>query len=191
MAVKSSGELAMTEIVAEFGGDAPHAISEYYGGGTYVPAGANAGVATSGMTKWSDYYDTVAATVLTISSGTNNYNIKTAAVAAGGDANTPVILTINSGVTVGSTSVGTAAMRTDTGWGAGTTITITNNGTIRGGTGGAGSTGSSGSTGSNGSSGGNGGNGNQAGGTGPGYNGGAGSGGSSGGTGGTGGTGGG
>ena len=33
MAVKSSGQLAMTEIVAEFGGSAPHAMSEYYGGG--------------------------------------------------------------------------------------------------------------------------------------------------------------
>ena len=47
MAVKSSGQLAMTEIVAEFGGDAPHAMSEYYGGGDKVPQGANPNVPTS------------------------------------------------------------------------------------------------------------------------------------------------
>ena len=57
MAVKSSGQLAISEIVAEFGGDAPHAMSEYYGGGDKVPQGANPNVATSGMSKRSDYYD--------------------------------------------------------------------------------------------------------------------------------------
>jgi len=142
MAVKSSGQLAMTEIVAEFGGDAPHAMSEYYGGGDKVPAGANPNVATSGMTKFGDFYDAVAATVLTISSNTSNYNIKTAAIAAGGDQNTPVILTINNGVTVNSSSNSTPAMKTDTGWGSGTTINITNNGTIIGANGSAGSSGS-------------------------------------------------
>jgi len=142
MAVKSSGQLAMTEIVAEFGGDAPHAMSEYYGGGDKVPAGANPNVATSGMTKFGDFYDAVAATVLTISSNTSNYNIKTAAVAAGGDQNTPVILTINNGVTVSSSSNSTPAMKTDTGWGSGVTINITNNGSIVGANGSAGSNGS-------------------------------------------------
>ena len=48
MAVKSSGQLAISEIVAEFGGSAPHAISEYYGGAGLVPQGANSGVPTSG-----------------------------------------------------------------------------------------------------------------------------------------------
>jgi len=50
MAVKSSGaNLSIAgDIVAEFGGSAPHSMSEYYGGGDLVPAGANPGVATSG-----------------------------------------------------------------------------------------------------------------------------------------------
>ena len=147
MAVKSSGALSLTtDIVGEFGGVAPHSLSEYYGGGTYVPAGANPGIATSGQINMGSFYDAVAATVLTISSNTNNYNIGAAAIAAGGDKSTPVILTINAGVTVGSTSSGTAAMFTGTGWSTGTTINITNNGSIVGANGGSttGSTGSGG-----------------------------------------------
>ena len=133
MAVKSSGSLSLTtDIIGEFGGDVPHSLSEYYGGGTYVPAGANPGVATSGTINMGSFYDTVAATVLTITSSTNNYDIGAAAIAAGGDKNTPVILTINSGVTVGSTSSSTPAMYTGTGWGSGVTINITNNGSIVG-----------------------------------------------------------
>jgi len=133
MAVKSSGSLSITtDIVGEFGGDTPHAISEYYGGAGLVPAGANPGVPTSGEISFSDMYGTVAATVLTISSNTSNYNIATAAVAAGGDLNTPVILTVNSGVTVSSSSSSNPAMTTGQGWGAGTTINITNNGSIVG-----------------------------------------------------------
>ena len=133
MAVKSSGSLSLTtDIVGEFGGTAPHSLSEYYGGAGLVPAGANPSVATSGQTNMGSYYDAVAATVLTISSNTDNYDIGSAVTSAGGDKNTPVILTINSGVTVGSTSSGTAAMYTGTGWGSGVTINITNNGSIVG-----------------------------------------------------------
>ena len=133
MAVKSSGELSMlNDIVAEFGGTAPHAMSEYYGGAGLVPAGANPNVPANGQIRFNNMYGSIAATVLTITSNTNNYNIATEAVAAGGDLNTPVLLTINSGVTVGSTSTSTPAMTTGTGWGSGTTINITNNGSIVG-----------------------------------------------------------
>ena len=133
MAVKGSGALSiLNDIVAEFGGDAPHSLSEYYGGGTYVPAGANPGIATSGAINFGSHYGAVAATVLNITSNVNNYDIGAQAIAAGGDKSTPVILTINAGVTVGSTSTGTAAMYTGTGWSLGTTINITNNGSIVG-----------------------------------------------------------
>ncbi|MFY9243303.1 MAG: hypothetical protein WAO74_09770, partial [Polaribacter sp.] len=133
MAVKGSGALSIaTDIVGEFGGDAPHSLSEYYGGGTYVPAGANPGIATSGAINFGSHYGAVAATVLTISSNVNNYDIGAQAISAGGDKSTPVILTINAGVTVGSTSASTAAMFTGTGWASGTTINITNNGSIVG-----------------------------------------------------------
>jgi len=89
-----------------------------------------------------------AATALTISSNVNNYNIASAVTGAGGSLNSNVNLTINSGVTVGSSTTSTAAMLTGTGWGSGTTINITNNGSIVGsagtddnGTGGSGGSG--------------------------------------------------
>jgi len=74
MAVQSSGaDLSITDdIVAEFGGSAPHAISEYYGGAGLVPAGANGDVPTSGQIAFSQMYGTVAATVITISKHTCN-----------------------------------------------------------------------------------------------------------------------
>jgi len=136
MAIKSTGALSFaTDIVGEFADSAPHSMSEFYGGGDKVPAGANPGVATSGTINFNSFYDCVAATVLTISSNTNDYNIGTACIAAGGDKATPVILTINAGVTVGSTASTIPAMKTDTGWSSGVSITITNNGSIVGSTG--------------------------------------------------------
>ena len=136
MAIKSSGSLALSEIQTEWLGSNPIGMSEYYGDGDYLPDGAVDGdgnaVPESGALDISDFYDTSRATDLTISSNTNNYNIATATQDAGGDLNTPVNLQINSGVTVGSTSTGTPAMITHTGWGSGTTITIVNQGSIVG-----------------------------------------------------------
>ena len=68
------------------------------------------------------------ATILSITSSTNNYDISSVV----SNQNLDVILTINSGVTVGSTSTSVPAMKTGTGWGSGTTITIINNGSIIG-----------------------------------------------------------
>jgi len=135
MALQGSGAISISEIASEFGGSAPHSMSEYYGGGDNVPAGANPNVATSGAIGMKSFYNGVAATVLNITSNVNNYDIGAQAIAAGGDKSTPVILTINAGVTVGSTSNSTAAMFTGTGWSSGTTINITNNGSIVGATG--------------------------------------------------------
>jgi len=125
MALQGSGAISLSQIAAEFGGTAPHSMSEYYGGGGNVPAGANPNVATSGAHNMKSFYNGVAATVLNITSSTSNYSIASAAQSAGGDLNTPVILTINSGVSV-------TTMTTGTGWGSGTTINIINNGTVIG-----------------------------------------------------------
>jgi hypothetical protein len=67
---------------------------------------------------------------LIISSDTNNYNIFTAA----GSPTVPVavMLVIDSGVNVYSTSTSTYALDTGTGWVAGSTITIANSGKIIG-----------------------------------------------------------
>ena len=139
MAIPASGAISLDDIQTEWGGSNPIGMSEYYGDGDYVYDGAADGddnaIPESGAIDISDFYDTTAATVLTISSNTNNYNIKTAVQNAGADLNTPVLLTIASGVTVGAADNSAPAMKTDTGWGSGVSITITNQGSIVGGAG--------------------------------------------------------
>lgn len=49
MALQSSGQIKLSEIATEFGGSAPHSLSEYYGSDT---------VPSSGMIKLSDFYGT-------------------------------------------------------------------------------------------------------------------------------------
>lgn len=57
MAIKSSGFISFDEIVAEFGGTAPHAINEYYRGGSEVgDTAANSGIPTSGAISLSNFY---------------------------------------------------------------------------------------------------------------------------------------
>ena len=60
MALATSGQLTLGEIAEEFGGSAPHALSEYYAGGDNVAAGAQNGggqaLPTSGEIKISDFY---------------------------------------------------------------------------------------------------------------------------------------
>jgi hypothetical protein len=61
MAVKSSGIIGITtDIVAEFTGVAPHGLTEYYRGGTYVPNNAtNSGIPTSGVIGLTQFYNAV------------------------------------------------------------------------------------------------------------------------------------
>ena len=80
--------------------------------------------------------------LLTLSSNTNNYDVFTAASAsplyvAG---KSDIVLTINSGVVVGSASTGSYALLVPSSFNPADTVTIVNNGTIRGqgGNGGAG-----------------------------------------------------
>lgn len=48
MALPNSGTIKLSDIVAEFGGTAPHALTEYYG--------VSAGIPTSGTIKITDFY---------------------------------------------------------------------------------------------------------------------------------------
>lgn len=60
MPVTSSGLIRLSgDIVAEFGGSAPHALSEYYRNGGLVTAG-NTNVPTSGALAFSDFYGSTA-----------------------------------------------------------------------------------------------------------------------------------
>lgn len=82
---------------------------------------------------------------LTISVNTTDYNIRTAALAAGwnGTDLTNIVLTINAGIYVRASSTSTYAIDTGASWPVGATITIVNNGFIqgKGGAGGIGGTG--------------------------------------------------
>lgn len=63
MAIKTSGSLSMTEIVAEFGGSAPHSLSEYYGVASGIP--------TSGTIAYNQFYGKSAQIALTYPAGNN------------------------------------------------------------------------------------------------------------------------
>ena len=138
MALQSSGAIKLSEIQTEFGGSNPISMSEYYRNGTYVPSN-NTDVPISGTISMSDFYNGVAATVLTISTNATEYNILTQAVAAGFNNSVGGVIqvTINAGVTVNAST--THAMQTGA-LHASTTLTITNNGTITGYDGAAGTT---------------------------------------------------
>lgn len=85
---------------------------------------------------------------LTYSSSADGSNLWSDAVTAGYAGEDEIIVTVNSGVQLGSTSTATPGMTIDTTY-SGKTINFTNNGTIngRGGAGGAGGSGAGGSTG--------------------------------------------
>lgn len=60
MTLQSSGQITLGNIATEFGGSAPHSLSEYYRGGANVPNIAqNNSVPTSGQITVGNFYGTV------------------------------------------------------------------------------------------------------------------------------------
>ena len=57
MALQSSGTIKISDLVAEFGGSAPHSLSEYYRGGANVPETVTTGVAAGSYTSF--FYDCI------------------------------------------------------------------------------------------------------------------------------------
>lgn len=141
MAVRSSGRLTFSEIASEFGDTAPHSMSEFVRGGSRVPdAGPNSNIPTainSGRMRFFHFFGAVNVIAYTASSGTN-LNASTAFGSSWAD-NVPKELIIPSGVTIGSSSTGTAALILPTGMGG--SLTIKNSGSIEGAGGAAGSNG--------------------------------------------------
>ena len=143
MAIPSSGSLAFSAIQTEFGGSNPISMSEYYAGGDNVASGTSGDSGTipsTGTIALSEFYGSTArvAITLTISSNTANYSIysnKGGTYSAGF-----ADITLVNNAVVSSSSTGTAALDTGSGWTSGDTITIDNNSTIvgDGGDGGAG-----------------------------------------------------
>jgi DNA-binding beta-propeller fold protein YncE len=64
MAIQSSGQVTLNDIVTEFDGTAPHALSEYYG--------VDSGIPSSGQIRFSDFYGATAITNYTLRSASFN-----------------------------------------------------------------------------------------------------------------------
>lgn len=132
MALQTSGKISILDIVGEFGGSPPHAISEYYSVASGVPG--------SGEIRLSDFYGASFVFTATISSNQTNLNLRSFALNSGWDGSTVAEITIDSGVVVSGSaqSNSTAALTIDGSWPNG--VTLINQGIIqgRGGNGGAG-----------------------------------------------------
>lgn len=130
--LQSSGQIRLTDITTEFGGTAPHRISEYYQGGSAGVGDNNTNVPTTGRISLTNFYNAVNSVTQTLDNNSTNVNLSTT---FGSDwaSSIPKVLVIEAGSTIGGTG-GTAAITVPTGMGG--TLTIQNAGTIVG-TGGA------------------------------------------------------
>ena len=137
--------LSINQIAQEYGGDTPHALSEYYGDGDNVLDGAQGdggAIPESGAISIGDFFggrDRVVIN-LTIGSNTQAYQISQQYGGTYEAGFTDIVLTNNA--QVGSTAVGTAGIFTGAApnYASGDTLKIVNAGHIRGrgGNGGAG-----------------------------------------------------
>lgn len=124
MAIKASGALSMqSDIVDEFGGTAPHAVSEYYRGGSNVPdVSGNNTIGTSGLIAFGNFYNCLNEILQALS---NSTNVDLSSI-FGSDWTTsvPKRCTIAAGVTIGGTG-GTAAITVPSNMGGTLSIVIT------------------------------------------------------------------
>lgn len=135
--ISIGGSTVGQSVNLEFGRTATQqtSMSQLYRNGGIVGNGAP-NVPTSGQISLSQFYGAANnfSFNATISANTNNYNLKSAAIAAGWDGVTPLVatVTVNSGVYVGSTSTGSYGFDTGSSFPAGSSLTLVNNGFIVG-----------------------------------------------------------
>jgi len=111
MPVKPSGELSITDIVNEFGGTDPDSLAEYYRGAGLVTEN-NTGVPTSGEMNMSVFYNTALIVYKEVTANTAELVMSDYFTPTEWNSVKAKVLTINAGVTIGSNSVGTPAVRT-------------------------------------------------------------------------------
>jgi len=123
MPCPASGQISIADLVAEFGGTAPHALSEYYRNAGLVP-GNNTNVPTSGEFALTSCYSAVNEIQHTHSDGDTHANYAT--IFGSNYASTvPKRVIVPSGVTVGGTT--THAMLLPSGMGGTIVFDITGN----------------------------------------------------------------
>lgn len=136
MAIPGPGTaISINTIATEFGGTVPHSLSEYYRGGGLVPnTPTNAAIPTSGQIAIGDFYGASARTSisLVISGNTYNYDVYSNRGPTYTAGTSDITVTVNPGVTVGSTSTPTYAMLVPSAFSPTDTVTIVNNGVIQG-----------------------------------------------------------
>ena len=145
MPIQSSGQISKQDVVDEFGGTAPHAMSEYYRGGSEV-GNANTNVPTSGEIQMSDFYGAQDAITQTISGGSTNVDAQTLFGTSDFQASETKIIYILSGQEIGGSGFGTGNRALTIPSGMGGTLTINNAGTISGSGGSPGGSGGSGAS---------------------------------------------
>jgi hypothetical protein len=133
MPIPASGQIALAGTIGvELGRSATQQISL-----SESTVAALAGLSIGAQVSFSTFYGKSSQVTinLTIAANTANYNMRTAAIAAGwnGSAAATINCTINNGVYVYSTTTGAYAFDTGTGYPAsGVTLNLTNNGIILG-----------------------------------------------------------
>lgn len=134
MPIKTSGQLAFTEIVAEFPDNAPHSMNEFYRGGGKVPdSSSNTNIPTSGAISFNNFYGTANRVIreITISTNQQNYVFDPSKISAYNAGSTDAIININEGVYIWSDSNVQGALIVS-GWASGDTVKVVNKGFIIG-----------------------------------------------------------
>ena len=126
MACPASGKITIQDLVNEFGGSAPHALSEYYRNGGLVP-GNNTNVAESGQISLTQFYSAVNEILHTHSNGDTHADYSSI-FGSNWASTVPKRVVVPSGVTVGGTS--THAMLLPSGMGG--TIVFDISGNVQG-----------------------------------------------------------
>jgi len=148
MPLPSSGPLSFSDLQSQFGGTNPISLSEYYRGGGFVTNTAvNNTIPTSGVIALANFYNTYGRVPIsvTISSSSNNYDAyanRTGGYVAGVS---DLTYTINADVVIGSANTSSNSFTVSSSFLSTDTVSLINNGTIRGagGAGGAGGIGNS------------------------------------------------